>query len=157
MLKVLIIGAALLIICRQQTFSQSADSTRPFNKTLPALLKGKFEDDYGIRYTINDTLWTQHPNAKYHIIICDTTEQYLLVQNDKANKTDGGLFTRIDYMNFTGMEPFRWGFCLTIYNATTLEKARATIIADRKNPKVGCSGFPFSRMKSQLINDQKFQ
>ena len=80
-------------------------------------------------------------------IISSIAIQYLLVQNDKANKTDGGLFTRIDYMNFTGMEPFRWGFCLTIYNANTLEKAKATAIADRKNPKVGCSGFPFSRMK----------
>jgi hypothetical protein len=36
------------------------------------------------------------------------------------------------------------GFCLTIYDASTLEKAKAAIIADRKNPKTGCSGFPFS-------------
>ena len=147
MLKVFIIGATLFTLCKQQAFSQPADSTRPVKKSLPAFLKGTFGDDYGIRYTINDTLWLQHPNAKYHIIICDTTEQYLLVQNDTANKTDGGLFTRIDYMNFTGMEPFRWGFCLTIYNANTLEKAKATTIADRKNPKIGCNGFPFSRMK----------
>jgi len=28
-----------------------------------------------------------------------------------------------------------------------LEKAKATRIADRRNPKIGCSGFPFSRMK----------
>jgi len=147
MLKAFIIGTTLFILCKQQAFCQSADTTHHVNKTLPALLKGTFGDDYGIRYTINDTLWLQHPNTKYHIIICDTIEQYLLVQNDTANKTDGGLFTRIDYMNFTGMEPFRWGFCLTIYNANTLEKAKATIIADRRNPKIGCSGFPFSRMK----------
>ena len=147
MLKAFIIGATLYTLCRQQAFSQSADTTRPVKKSLPALLKGSFEDDYGIRYTINDTLWIQHPGAKYHIINCDTAEQYLLVQNDKANKTDGGLFTRIDYMNFMEMEPFRWGFCLTIYNANTLEKAKATTIADRKNPKIGCNGFPFSRMK----------
>ena len=107
MLKVFIIGAILFTFCKQQTFSQSADTTHSIRTSLPALLKGTFEDDYGIRYTINDSIWIQHPNAKYHIIICDTTEQYLLVQNDKANKTDGGLFTRIDYMNFTGMEPFR--------------------------------------------------
>ena len=147
MLKILIIGAALFTLCKQKTFSQSADTTYPVKKNLPALLKGIFEDDYGIRYTIDDSVWLQHPGAKYHIIACDTTEQYLLVQNDKANKTDGSLFTRIDYMNFTGMEPFRWGFCLTIYNAATLEKAKATMPADRKNPKIGCSGFPFSRMK----------
>src|SRR4026208_109794 len=117
MQKTFMIGAMLFMLCRHQTFSQSADTPLPVKKSLPALLKGIFEDDYGIRYTISDTLWIQHPGAKYHIILCDTTAQYLLVQNDKANKTDGGLFTRIDYMNFTGMEPFRWGFCLTIYNA----------------------------------------
>lgn len=147
MLKIFIIGATLFIFCEQQAFSQSVGTTHSIRTRLPTLLKGTLEDDYGIKYTINDSLWIQQPNAKYHIINCDTTEQYLLVQNDKANKTDGGLFTRIDYMNFTGMEPFRWGFCLTIYNANTLEKAKATAIADRKNPKVGCSGFPFSRMK----------
>ena len=147
MLKVFIIGATLFILCGQQAFSQSTDAARPVKGSVPAFLKGTFEDDYGIRYTINDTVWTQHPNTKYHIINCDTTEQFLLVQNDEANKIDGGLFTRIDYMNFTRMEPFRWGFCLTIYNANTLEKAKATTIADRGNPKIGCSGFPFSRMK----------
>ena len=147
MLKAFIIGTILFTLCTQQTFSQSADTTHPEKKSLPAFLKGTFEDDYGEQYTINDTLWIQFPGAKYHIIDCDTIEQYLLVQNDKANKTDGGLFTRIDYMNFTGMGPYRWGFCLTIYNANTLEKAKATTIADRKNPKTGCSGFPFSRMK----------
>ena len=147
MLRAFIIGAILITLCNKHTFPQSADTTEPGKKSLPAFLKGTFEDDYGIKYTINDTLWIQHPGAKYHIINCDTTEQYLLVQNDKANKTDAGLFTRIDYMNFTGMEPYRWGFCLTIYNANTLEKAKATKIADRKNPKTGCSGFPFSRMK----------
>jgi len=149
MLKFFITGAILFTLCKQQTFCVSTDTTRNSKKSLPAFLKGTFEDDYGERYTINDTLWIQLPGAKYHIVDCDTTEQYLLVQNDKANKTDGGLFTRIDYMNFTGMEPYRWGFCLTIYNASTLEKAKATLIADRKNPKIGCSGFPFSRMKRQ--------
>ena len=149
MVKIFIIGTALFIFSNQQAFSQSSDTNNSVNRSLPVSLKGTFEDDYGIRYTINDTLWLQHPGGKYHIISFDTTEQYLLVQNDKANKTNGGLFTRIDYMNFTGMEPYHWGFCLTIYNANTLEKAKATITADRKNPKIGCSGFPFSRMKRQ--------
>ena len=147
MLKTFIIGAILFTLCKQQAFSQAADTTHTVKKTLPAFLKGTFGDDYRITYTINDTLWIQHPGAKYHIIDFDTTEQYLLIQNDKANKTGGGLFTRIDYMNFTGMEPWRWGFCLTIYDASTLEKAKAAIAADRKSPKIGCMGFPFSRMK----------
>jgi hypothetical protein len=146
MQNVLII-ALLFSICQQQTFAQSSNTNQTAKRSLPALLQGTYEDDYGIRYTINDTLWIQQPGAKYHILACDTTAQYLLVQNHKDNKTDAGLYTRIDYMYFTGMEPFRWGFCLTIYNAGTSEKAKATLIADRKNPKIGCNGFPFSRMK----------
>ena len=145
--KAFIIVAMLFTLCNQQTFSQSADSTHTVKKTIPAFLKGTFGDDYGITYTINDTFFIQHPDVKYHIIDFDTTEQYLLIKNDNANKTGGGLFTRIDYMNFTGMEPYRWGFCLTIYDASTLDKAKAEISADRKNRKIGCSGFPFSRMK----------
>ncbi|HEY5773271.1 MAG TPA: hypothetical protein VIS75_11605 [Chitinophagaceae bacterium] len=147
MQKAFIIGAILFTLCKQQTFSQSADTTHTVKKSLPAFLKGTFGDDYGITYTINDTLFIQHPDAKYHIIDFDTTEQYLLIKNDNANKTGGGLFTRIDYLNLMGMEPWRWGFCLTIYDASTLEKAKAAIAADRKNPKTGCMGFPFSRMK----------
>jgi hypothetical protein len=149
MQKSFIIAVILIAVCGAETLSQSTNTARPVKKSLPAMLKGTFEDDYGEKYTISDTLWIQYPGAKFHVIDCDTTEQYLLVQNDKANKTFAGLFTRIDYMYFSGMEPYRWGFCLTTYNAETLEKAKATLIADRKNPKVGCSGFPFSRMKKQ--------
>ena len=78
MLKVFIIGAILFTLCKQQTFSQSADTNHSVKASIPTFLKGSFEDDYGIRYTINDSLWIQHPNAKYHILNCDTTEQYLL-------------------------------------------------------------------------------
>lgn len=30
----------------------------------PSFVKGIFVDDYGIKYSINDTLWVQHPNIK---------------------------------------------------------------------------------------------
>jgi hypothetical protein len=35
---------------------------------IPASLLGNFKDDYGINYTINNRVWTQHPNIKYHLI-----------------------------------------------------------------------------------------
>ncbi len=150
MLKQLfIVMLAVVLFTAQTSFSMLSVVCVPKHTTdsIPFFIKGNFEDDYGVRYTINDTLWTQHPSAKYHIIRCDTTEKYLLVQNDSTNKSDGGLYTRIDYMSFTGMEPFHWGFCLTIYDATTPERAIAAAAADRKNPKKGCGGYPFSRMK----------
>ncbi len=113
----------------------------------PQMLKGSFMDDYKITYTINDTLWIQKPNAKYHIIKWNEKEQYLIARNDMKNRADGGLYTRIDYMTFENMNPFLWGFCLSAYNSQTEADAEAVKIADRANPRKGCNGFPFSRMK----------
>ena len=129
----------------------SCGSTKQAGKSvsenIPTLLKGDFRDDYGIRFTISDTIWMQHPNSKYYIISWDTTAQYLIARNDHNNPGDTGLYTRIDYMLLPGMEPFRWGFCLTAYKAKTIEEAKRTTSADRQNPKKGCNGYPFSRME----------
>jgi len=115
--------------------------------TLPSDLKGDFTDDYGIRYSISDTVWIQHPNIKYHIVRCNIKDQFIIARNDRQNPSESGLYTRIDYMSFKNMAPFGWGFCLTVYNAKTDSLAETTAGADRKNPKKGCNGFPFSRMK----------
>jgi len=108
---------------------------------------GKFTDDYGIKYTITDSVWTQLPRTKYHIIKWNAKEQYIVAKNDAANLGEGGLYTRIDYMEFNNMEPWKWGFCLSVYDAPTNVIAETTAKADRQNPKKGCNGFPFSRMK----------
>lgn len=108
---------------------------------------GSFKDDYGIRYTINDTLWTQHPKTNYHILKWNVQEQYLIAKNGSTNPSEVGLYTRIDYMTFENMEPYLWGFCLTAYNAPSANAAESISAADRKNPRKGCNGFPFSRMK----------
>lgn len=117
------------------------------SENIPTLLKGNFIDDYGIQFTISDSIFLQHPNVKYHIISWDTAAQYLLARNDGNNPGDTGLFTRIDYMPLPNMEPFNWGFCLTVYKAKTIEDARSAVSADRLHPKKGCNGYPFSRMK----------
>ncbi|MFD0941394.1 hypothetical protein [Pedobacter boryungensis] len=113
----------------------------------PEFALGNFIDDYGITYSINDTLWVQNPTSKYHILKWNLEKQYLVAKNDVANKTDGNKYTRIDYMTFTGMEPWKWGFCLTVYDAPTDSIAEQTAYVDRQNPKKGCNGYPFSRMK----------
>ncbi len=115
--------------------------------TLPQNVLGSFMDDYGIRYMVTDSLWIQQPNIKYHILKWNTQEQYLIAKNDTANKSDKGLYTRIDYMYFKNMEPYQWGFCLTVYDAANDSIAAFTAKADRANPKKGCNGYPFSRMK----------
>lgn len=115
--------------------------------TIPSWLRGTFTDDYRINYMISDSLWMQMPNTKFHVIKWNLEEQYVIAKNDQANPGEGGLFTRIDFMRFKGMEPFQWGFCLTAYQAANAAAAENTPAADRTNPKKGCGGFPFSRMK----------
>ncbi|MBC7935053.1 MAG: hypothetical protein H7Y86_06810 [Rhizobacter sp.] len=116
-------------------------------ENLDTTFLGNFTDDYKIRYSISNSVFTQHPGVKYNFIYYDEKEQYFIAQNDSANISDGGLYTRIDIMRFSNMEPWQWGFCLTAYKAATIEEAIKTAAADRANPKKGCGGYPFSRMK----------
>jgi hypothetical protein len=128
--------------------NSSVINNLPVKDSIPAMLLGNFKDDYDISYYVNDSLWIQYPASKYHILKWNTKEQYLVAKNDDKNPGEGaGLYTRIDYMLFNGMEPYRWGFCLTVYDAKTDSIAEIAAMADRQNPKNGCNGFPFSRMK----------
>lgn len=115
--------------------------------TAPDFMKGKFKDDYGIKYEVSDTLWIQLPKTKFHIIKWNNEEQYLLARNDDGNPGEGGLYTKIDYMQFSNMSPWKWGYCLTAYEAKTQALAESMAKPDRSRPKTGCNGFPFSRMK----------
>lgn len=138
----------MVIVFTSQISCQHANyAGKGVTENIPTLLKGNFMDDYGIQFTITDSLWTQHPNVKYHIISWDTNAQYAIAQNDENNPSDKGLFTRIDYIPLADMDPFTWGFCLTVYKAKTIDEAKARASADRQNPKKGCNGYPFSRMK----------
>ncbi len=87
------------------------------------------------------------PSGRFHIAEWNVGERYFLARNDPANPRDGGRWTRIDWMSFSGMAPYQWGFCLTAYRAETQQAARATPPPNRESPRTGCNGFPFSRMK----------
>lgn len=113
----------------------------------PGWMKGDFEDDYAIRYTISDSVWQQLPGGRYVIIRHHVKEQYLVARNDWTKGSGAGLYTRIDYMKFDNMPPWEWGYCLTVYDAPNDKAAETAAGADRENPKKGCNGFPFSRMK----------
>lgn len=108
---------------------------------------GNFEDDYGIEYKITSKQFMQEPRITYNIVEWNTKEQYIITQNAADNPSEASLFTRIDYVVLNGMAPFTWGFCYTTYNAASAKIAKATAAADRANPKKGCGGYPFSRMK----------
>lgn len=108
---------------------------------------GKFSDDYDIQHTITDSMWVQQPNIKYKLLKWNQKQQYFIAQNDAKNPTEANLYTRIDYMRFTNMQPYTWGFCLTTFNAKSIKEAEAVASADRNNPRKGCGKYPFSRMK----------
>jgi hypothetical protein len=46
--------------------------------SIPLMLMGKFTDDYGIRYEINDSLWVQQPDIHYRVLRWNKDEQYHL-------------------------------------------------------------------------------
>src|SRR5690606_10376123 len=115
----------LLLIC----FLFNACSSTVNPKKAPANMEvadhwkhaylGSFEDDYGIKYEVKNDLWVQEPNIKYHIIEWNEKQTYLITKNDSTNPSEKNLYTRIDFTNFENMGEFKWGFCLTKYNAAS--------------------------------------
>ncbi|HRP07362.1 MAG TPA: hypothetical protein PLL69_02645 [Gemmatimonadales bacterium] len=112
----------------------------------PPDLLGAWTDDYRSRHQITDSTW-RHGGSLYHIQRWDTAGTYLIAHNDSANRSDGGLWTRIDWLRLEGMAPWEWGFCIATWNAPSADSAAAVTIARRDTPRTGCNGFPFSRMK----------
>ncbi len=141
-----ILTILFVIIAMIKADNSAASEATMALDTVPAFT-GKFTDDYGIGYHITDSVWTQLPKAKYHVLEWNRAEQYILARNDDNNPSEKGLYTRIDYLVLPGMAPWTWAFCLTTYNAISAEVALKAAAADRLNPRKGCNGFPFSRMK----------
>lgn len=108
---------------------------------------GEFEDDYGIRYSITDSVWFQHPSSRYHIMDWELEDQFLVARADSANAAAGGLWTRIDWVELEAGGEYEWAFCYAAYDAGTAEQARSVESSNRAEPRVGCNTFPFSRMR----------
>lgn len=141
----------LCIACLTACFSHKGNSVQYQALTLkaPTGLTGNFIDDYGITYTITDSIFLQAPGIRYNIIRWDTAGQFFIASKAVKQQPDSLVFSRIDYMRFTDMQPWLWGYCFTLYTAKNEAEALTHPAADRQNPKKGCNGFPFSRMKRQ--------
>jgi hypothetical protein len=122
-------------------------STGGMPSAVPALIKGRFIDDYGITHMITDSLWSLGGRDRYWIVESEDTAGYLIARNDEANASDPGRWTRIDWIPLAEMAPFEWAFCMIEYKAGSAAEARAANQADRIHPRKGCNGFPFSRMR----------
>lgn len=128
--------------CASPDASRRADPQGP-----PLQVLGEFQDDYGIRYTISEQEWHQHPRSRYRVVRWNARARYLIAQNDPGNPTDPGKWTRIDWIVLPGMSPYEWAFCLSAYSAPSAEAAERADVARRDIPKAGCNGYPFSRMR----------
>jgi hypothetical protein len=113
----------------------------------PSELAGTWQDDYGIRYEITDSTWRQLPTATYLVQQWEGPGQWLVARNAPGNPSDAGRYTRIDWVVLDSMAPWRWAFCLAIWDAPTEEAARQAPVSDRAHPRTGCGGHPFSRMR----------
>lgn len=113
----------------------------------PAALLGEFTDDYRGTYQISDSLWRHGARMAYEIVAWHVDSQYLIARNAATNPSAPGLWTRIDWMMLSDMAPYTWAYCLSAYEAPTREAAASAKSADRRTPRTGCNGFPFSRMQ----------
>lgn len=120
---------------------------RRYHVAAPELLLGRFADDYEIIHVISDSQWALGSRDRYRIVAWNDTAGYLIAQNDPNNSADAGKWTRIDWIRLEAMPPWEWAFCMIEYAAPTREVAEANRSAGRANPKHGCSGYPFSRMR----------
>jgi uncharacterized lipoprotein NlpE involved in copper resistance len=116
------------------------------------VLLGTFKDDYDLQYRINEYVWEQWPNATYYIIEWHEEEGFFIAHNAKENTSGGLLWSRFDWVYLSEeMQPYIWGFCMGAYKESTSNAALQNNIADHDNPKTGCNGFPFSRMKVSVF------
>lgn len=121
----------------------------------PSMLVGDFIDDYGIGHRIDAGEWLQRPDTRYRVVAWHPDAQYLIARNDAGNRSDAGTWTRIDWLTLPGMPPWEWAFCLSAWDAATQADADRADIARRDTPKTGCNGYPFSRMRRVVEQEER--
>lgn len=140
-------AAGLLLAAAACASPARPPAPAPADDAPPARLLGAWVDDYGNRYAITPTTWTQLPHGRFHVRRWRTAGGYLIAQNDTANAHAPGRWTRIDWVELPDMAPWTWAFCLSAYEAPTAAAAESTQVARRDAPRTGCNGYPFSRMR----------
>jgi hypothetical protein len=110
-------------------------------------LLGSFMDDYEITYQISDSLWQLGSRDRYRIVTWNDSARYLVARNMEGNVAEAGKWTRIGWVELPEMLPYQWAYCMTEYKGDTRAAAEANRSADGTNPRKGCHGFPYSRMR----------
>lgn len=112
----------------------------------PALLVGDFVDDYGSTHTISTESWI-HGSAEYRVVSWDAEAQHAIAQNAERNPTERGLWSRFDWVLLDASSEYPWAYCQIVYDAEDEQRARDAAPANREEPRNGCNGHPYTRMK----------
>jgi hypothetical protein len=114
-----------------------------------AKLMGAFIDDYDTAHELSRIEWRHGSRSRYRIVKWNSRDHYFIARNDSSNPGDGGLWSRVDWVELDGMAPWSWAYCMSAFKAPSADSAESTRIANRSAPRSGCSGFPFTRMRSR--------
>ena len=141
------VRSLLAICCFALSLPGAVGAQTAGGAVVPPVLLGEFVDDYGIRYVVSEEQWSQGEYARYEIAEWNVEERFLIGRNGAENRTEAGLWTRIDWVLLQAGTDFEWAFCYAVYDAESAATARAIPPSDRETPRTGCNGFPFSRMQ----------
>jgi len=110
-------------------------------------LSGAFTDDWAGQHDITSVSWSigyegSDPSV-FWLLEVSTKDGYFLAQNDEAIEATGGKYSRFDYLTAGDGKVY---YCQTVYDAATLDAARATKAADQEDLESGCATFPWSKL-----------
>jgi hypothetical protein len=110
------------------------------------LIAGTWSDPYGGETTVSNDAWVSW-GYTHHLTRWDNDAGWVVGENDAANPTNGGQWSRFDWAWVQGE---LW-YCQTAYDAATEDAALATAPADAASPAAGgCGGFPWTWLRERL-------
>ena len=106
-------------------------------------LDGDFVDNNGQPHTINAFLWVMGTAPSlFHIAEYSNDDNYALAQNDAANESNSGLYSKFEWTTNAEGALF---YCQSTEDASSMEDAKDPS-ADKADLESGCVGFSWSEM-----------
>ena len=109
-------------------------------------IKGSWIDDWGSFHDITDSQWLID-DSLFHIESIDVSSEFLVAQNDAANKWNPEKWSRFDWTFNDDGDLF---YCQIAFSANSQQEAQAANTADRTDLTTGCSGFGWSKLEERL-------
>ena len=106
-------------------------------------LNGDFVDGNGAPHSINPFTWALGTAPSlFHVLEYSNDDDYALAQNDPANATYGGLYSKLEWTTNADGE---WFYCHSTPDAMSIDDAKA-VTADRDDLLTGCNANPWTSL-----------